>query len=217
MRRQLDMLDRAASMPARGIVECLCLIAETKGMTYSLIPDRPHSESRKMPDLDEPNVLADTDPPLHANEAVPPHANEAVPPHRDERADQAWLARQTLPKLPLMMARGCMGRCPVCGSGRLYAGYLRVVETCASCAAPLGAVRADDAPPYFTIFITAHLIIALVVVTGQRTDLPVWSMIAFFLPLTVVIAMLLLRPIKGATVGAMLKLGLIGEHRDETG
>ena len=138
------------------------------------------------------------------------------PPDEDDAA-RAWLARQTLPKVPLMMARGAAGRCPVCGQGRVFAGYIRVVEHCAACAAPLGAVRADDAPPYFTIFITAHVIIALVVVTGQRTSLPVWSMIALFLPLTVVIAMVLLRPVKGATVGVMLKLGLIGEHREETG
>ena len=129
-------------------------------------------------------------------------------------AARAWLARQELPKLPLMMLRGGTGCCPVCGNGRLYDGYLRLVARCASCAAPLGSVHADDAPPYFTIFITAHLIIAAVVVADQETDLPIWAMIAFFLPLTVMIAMLLLRPVKGATVGVMLKLGLIGEHRD---
>jgi uncharacterized protein (DUF983 family) len=136
----------------------------------------------------------------------------AVPAHDD--AARAWLARQTLPGLTLMMARGAVGRCPVCGEGKLFAGYVRLVERCASCGAPLGAVRADDAPPYFTIFITAHFIIALVVVAGQDTDLPVWVMVAFFVPLTLVIAMLLLRPVKGATVGVMLKLGLIGEHRE---
>ncbi len=129
-------------------------------------------------------------------------------------AARVWLARQELPKLPLMMVRGGAGRCPVCGQGRLYVGYLRVVARCASCAAPLGLVRADDAPPYFTIFVTAHLIIGAVVVTDERTNLPIWAMIAFFVPLTVMIAMLLLRPVKGATVGVMLKLGLIGEHRD---
>lgn len=167
-----------------------------------------------MPDADEPTNLA--------YDGVRPRADDGPLSHdadglaRDD-ADRAWLSRQSLPKLPLLMARGGMGRCPVCGLGRLFAGYLRVVEQCASCAAPLGAVRADDAPPYFTIFITAHVIIAMVVVTGQHTNLPVWSMIAFFLPLTVVIAMLLLRPVKGATVGVMLKLGLIGEHREGTG
>ena len=129
-------------------------------------------------------------------------------------AARAWLARQDLPALPLMMLRGGGGRCPICGHGRLYDGYIRLVACCASCAAPLGLVRADDAPPYFTIFITAHLIIASVVVADQQTSLPIWAMIAFFVPLTVMIAMLLLRPVKGATVGVMLKLGLIGEHRD---
>jgi uncharacterized protein (DUF983 family) len=132
---------------------------------------------------------------------------------RDDAA-RTWLAAQTLPGVPVMMGRGAVGRCPVCGEGRLFSGYLRLVERCASCAAPLGTVRADDAPPYFTIFITAHIIIALVVATGRDTVLPVWAMAALFLPLTLVIAMLLLRPIKGATVGAMLKLGLIGEHRE---
>ena len=80
-----------------------------------------------------------------------------------------------------------------------------------ACGAPLAAVRADDAPPYFTIFITAHIIIALVVLTTHDSALPVWSMILGFVPLTLVIALLLLRPVKGAVVGVMLKLGLIGE------
>ncbi|WP_428378184.1 DUF983 domain-containing protein [Lichenicoccus sp.] len=113
--------------------------------------------------------------------------------------------------------RGAAARCPVCGEGRLHAGYLRLVCRCSACGAPLAAVRADDAPPYFTILITAHIIIALVVLTTHDSTLPIWSMIAAFVPLTLVVAMLLLRPVKGATVGVMLKLGLIGEHRDDNG
>jgi len=160
-----------------------------------------------MPNLDEPKSLTGRRPLSRDTDRSDLGDDDA----------RAWLALQTLPAMPLLMARGGLGRCPVCGQAKLFAGYLRVVGHCASCAAPLGSVRADDAPPYFTIFITAHLIIALVVVTGQHTNLPIWAMTAFFLPLTVVIAMLLLRPVKGATVGVMLKLGLIGEHRDETG
>ena len=127
-------------------------------------------------------------------------------------AARAWLAGQTLPALSVLLARGLAGRCPACGRAPLFRGFLRLVERCASCGAPLGEIHADDAPPYFTIFITAHVMIALVVVTGQETDLPVWVMIALFLPLTLAMAMLLLRPIKGATASVMLKLGLIGEH-----
>lgn len=130
---------------------------------------------------------------------------------------RAWLRRQMLPSLALMMVRGATSRCPVCGEGRLFQGYVRLVPQCGACGAPLAAVRADDAPPYFTIFITAHIIIALVVLTTHDSALPVWSMILGFVPLTLVIALLLLRPVKGAVVGVMLKLGLIGEHRDGSG
>jgi uncharacterized protein (DUF983 family) len=38
---------------------------------------------------------------------------------------------------------------------------------------------------------------------------PLWVHSAIFLPLTVGLALALIRPIKGATIGAMLKLGLI--------
>ena len=163
-------------------------------MTYSVPPLRRDLQGRThMHSLDPQQDLTGRRPPI-------------------QDAARTWLARQTLPALSVLLGRGLAGRCPVCGQAPLFHGYLRLVERCASCSAPLGEIHADDAPPYFTIFITAHVIIALVVVTGQETDLAVWFMIAMFLPLTLAMAMLLLRPIKGATVGVMLKLGLIGEH-----
>ncbi|WP_240759121.1 DUF983 domain-containing protein [Lichenicoccus roseus] len=136
----------------------------------------------------------------------------ATVPEDDEA--RAWLEAQSLPPLVSMVLHGLSARCPVCGAGRLYAGYLRLVPRCSACKAPLGAVRADDAPPYFTIFITAHIIIALVVLSTRSSSLPIWSLIAMLVPLTLVVALLLLRPVKGATVGVMLSLGLIGAHRD---
>nr|WP_321984408.1 DUF983 domain-containing protein [uncultured Lichenicoccus sp.] len=151
--------------------------------------------------------------PAAASKAAQGDVIRGDPPGTDAEA-RAWLEKQALPSLMLMMMRGATGRCPVCGESRLYDGYLRLVRRCGACAAPLGSVRADDAPPYFTIFITAHIIIALVVLTTHDSSLPVWSMILAFVPLTLVMALLLLRPVKGATVGVMLKLGLIGEHRD---
>ncbi len=142
--------------------------------------------------------------------------NDGIGSVRDADA-RVWLRRQTLPPLALMMMRGAVARCPVCGEGHLHDGYLRLVPRCSACGAPLGSVRADDAPPYFTIFITAHIIIALVVLTTHDSRWPIWSLIAVFVPLTLFVALLLLRPVKGATVGVMLKLGLIGEHRDDNG
>src|SRR5271168_4841647 len=63
-----------------------------------------------------------------------------------------------VPPLATALGRGLMGRCPACGKTHLFNGFLRVVDVCAVCHAPLGSARADDAPPYFVILITAHIV-----------------------------------------------------------
>lgn len=107
------------------------------------------------------------------------------------------------------IGRGLLGRCPVCGQGRIFSGFLRVVPNCAHCGAPLGAARADDAPPYFTIAITGHIVIPGMLILEQAESPPLWVHAAIWIPLTLVLALGLLRPVKGATVGLMLKLGMM--------
>ena len=113
-----------------------------------------------------------------------------------------------LPSLPLALLRGARGLCPACGQTHAFSGYLRVVPQCAACAAPLGEVRADDAPPYFTVFIVAHVVVGGMFAIYQAYDPPFWVQGAIWLPVTVVLSLALLRPIKGATLGLLLKLGL---------
>lgn len=101
-----------------------------------------------------------------------------------------------------------MGRCPACGQTHAFIGYLTVVPSCVACSAPLGSLRADDAPPYFTIFIVGHIIVGLMLwlETAYKPDL--WVHAALWLPLSLVLTLALLRPVKGATLGLMLKLGM---------
>ena len=120
------------------------------------------------------------------------------------------------PPMTTAIGRGLMGRCPACGKSHLFNGYLRVVAKCGNCAAPLGLARADDAPPYFTIFITGHIVVPLVFVVGRMGEPPVWLMSAIFLPLTCFVALGLLRPIKGGTVGLMLNLNMLKSNDTET-
>jgi uncharacterized protein (DUF983 family) len=111
------------------------------------------------------------------------------------------------PALLTALARGFVNRCPACGKGHVFRGYLTVAASCSQCGAPLGRLSADDAPPYFTIFATGHIIVPLMFLV-ERAHPPIWVNAAIFLPLTVVVAVGLLRPIKGATVGLMLRLGM---------
>ncbi|HST76743.1 MAG TPA: DUF983 domain-containing protein [Acetobacteraceae bacterium] len=120
-----------------------------------------------------------------------------------------------LPSLGTAVRRGLLCRCPACGEAHLFNGYLRVVPECRHCAAPLGLARADDAPPYFTIFLVGHIIIPVMFLVERHADPSVWLEAAIFLPLTLALTLALLRPIKGGTVGLMLTLGLVEASADD--
>ena len=107
-----------------------------------------------------------------------------------------------------------LGRCPACGKSHLFNGFLRVVPECRNCGAPLGLARADDAPPYFTILIVGHIVIPAMLILQRTQDPPQWLMWVIFLPLTLVLALGLLRPVKGGTVGLMLRLNMLKSDAD---
>jgi uncharacterized protein (DUF983 family) len=130
-----------------------------------------------------------------------------------EPATITWTARSDAkpsgPGMGRALLRGITGRCPNCGQAKLFTGWLRQVEVCPHCAAPLGSIRADDAPPYFVIFIVGHLVIGTQVLLDGITQLSLWTEAAIFLPITLVLSLALLRPAKGATVGLMWQLGMV--------
>ncbi len=114
-----------------------------------------------------------------------------------------------VPPLATALGRGLQGLCPACGKTHLFNGFLRIVRACAVCHAPLGSARADDAPPYFVILITGHIVIPAMVLTqkwGNPTNL---EMMAIFVPLTLVLTLGLLRPVKGGVLAVLVTMGLL--------
>ncbi len=99
------------------------------------------------------------------------------------------------------MARGFAGRCPNCGNGSLMVGYIKVTDACPSCGTELHHQRADDAPPYFTITIVAHLIIPGLLIAEKLWKPPLWVHGAIWLPATLLLTLWLLPRVKGAIVG----------------
>ena len=125
-------------------------------------------------------------------------------PNRSEPANP-WPA----PSFGMAVWRGLKGQCPGCGKGKVFRGFLRVVAACETCGAPLGLARADDAPPYFTILIVGHIVVPSMFMVERAHMPPLWVMSAIFLPLTLILSIGLLRPIKGGTVGMMLNLNML--------
>lgn len=99
------------------------------------------------------------------------------------------------------MKRGLGQTCPNCGTGKLFGKYLKVQENCDHCGEELHHQRADDAPPYITIFIVGHIIVAALLYVEKFYAPPIWVHMALWLPLTLVMSLWLLQPIKGAIVG----------------
>lgn len=56
------------------------------------------------------------------------------------------------------VANGWRRKCPNCGSGRMFSGYLKVRSECQVCKQELHHHRADDGPAYLTILVVGHIL-----------------------------------------------------------
>lgn len=112
--------------------------------------------------------------------------------------------------LALGLRRGLTRRCPACGAGSLFAGYVRQAEACGRCGLDISAYQADDAPPYFTIFLVGHLVVPGMLMLEQHAHPPTWVHMATWLPLTVLLALGMLPLVKGAVIGAQWALRIKG-------
>ncbi|MCO6051979.1 DUF983 domain-containing protein [Mesorhizobium sp. RP14(2022)] len=119
--------------------------------------------------------------------------------------------------LPLAMWRGACSRCPNCGEGKLFASFVKTVPACEHCGEVIEHHRADDLPAYLTMFVVGHVVVGLFMGFEATTNLSAWQHLAIWVPITIVMSLALLRPIKGATVGLQwaLRMHGFGEHKDE--
>ncbi len=108
-----------------------------------------------------------------------------------------------LPQRPVWRSlwRGARRNCPACGRSGVFARFLKVRDACAACGEALYHHRADDAPPYFTIFIVGHLILLPVMWLELAAQPAVWLHMILWLPLAVLLSVWLLPVVKGAVVG----------------
>lgn len=108
------------------------------------------------------------------------------------------------------MKRGFLGRCPNCGEGKLFGRFLKVNPTCSHCGLNLDGHRADDMPPYITITIVGHIVIALNLLFERQADWPLWVHFSVWLPLTLFSSLALMQPVKGALIGYQWALKMHG-------
>jgi len=99
------------------------------------------------------------------------------------------------------MRRGFRGRCPRCGQGALFVGYLKVADHCPICRLDLHHQRADDGPAYLTILIVGHLMAPLLLFSFTRFRPDPLVLATVFAVGTVALSLYLLPRLKGMIVG----------------
>jgi uncharacterized protein (DUF983 family) len=95
---------------------------------------------------------------------------------------------------------GLACKCPRCGRGPLYSGFLTVAERCAVCGLDLQKADSGDGPAVFIVFILGFLVVPLALLFEAKIAPPMWLHVAIWPALILGTALGLLRPVKGVLI-----------------
>ena len=101
---------------------------------------------------------------------------------------------------PSTIGAGLAGRCPRCGRGRMFRGFLDVASKCEICGLSLAFADAGDGPAVFVTLIGGFLVLGAALWTELKYQPPMWVHLMIFLPLTLIVCVGLLRPLKGILI-----------------
>ena len=110
-----------------------------------------------------------------------------------------------MPKAPNPFLAGLAGRCPNCAEGPLFEGFLKVTPRCEACGFDLAKADSGDGPAVFVILIAGFLVAFGALITELAVHPPVWVHLILWLPATLILCLLLLRPTKGLLLASQFK------------
>ncbi len=103
--------------------------------------------------------------------------------------------RETLVPVSPIYA-GLMSRCPRCGKGRLFKGYLEIADRCERCGLDFAFANSGDGPAVFIILIAGFVVTGAALLVEIAYQPPLWVHAVLWLPLGLGLPLLLLRPFK---------------------
>ena len=98
------------------------------------------------------------------------------------------------------IARGLRGRCPKCGEGHLFQGFLNLRPACEKCGLDFSFADAGDGPAVFVILIGGAIVVFAALMTEVVYQPPYWLHAALWLPLILLVTLMPLRLIKGLLI-----------------
>jgi uncharacterized protein (DUF983 family) len=96
--------------------------------------------------------------------------------------------------------RGLSCKCPRCGNGKLFAGFLTLRPKCELCALDYAFIDTGDGPAIFIIMLAGAIVVACALLVEVKYSPPFWLHAALWLPLILVTTLLPLRSMKALLI-----------------
>ena len=106
----------------------------------------------------------------------------------------------TSPTVTQSAIRGLACRCPRCGKGKLYAGFLDLRPNCEACGLDYAFIDAGDGPAIFIIMLAGAIVVTAALIVEVKYQPPFWLHAVLWGPLILVVTLLPLRLLKGLLI-----------------
>ena len=100
----------------------------------------------------------------------------------------------------LPIGRGLRGRCPRCGAGHLFQGFLTLRPRCEHCGLDFGFADAGDGPAVFVILFGGFVVVFAALIVEIMYRPPYWVHAVLWLPLILLVTLVPLRALKGLLI-----------------
>jgi uncharacterized protein (DUF983 family) len=98
------------------------------------------------------------------------------------------------------LAAGLACRCPRCGEGNLFSGYLKVAARCESCGLDFKFADSGDGPSIFVIFAVGPIVVILAFIVEALFHPAPWMHLVLWIPTIIILTLLFLRPFKATMI-----------------
>ncbi len=95
---------------------------------------------------------------------------------------------------------GLSCRCPRCGRGKLFQGFLTLRPRCEVCGLDYDFADSGDGPAVFIMFLAGFIVVGAALVTEVVYQPPFWVHAVLWLPLILIVTLGPLRPMKGLMI-----------------
>ena len=110
---------------------------------------------------------------------------------------------------------GLLCRCPACGQGRLFTGFLQVTDRCPVCAFDFSGMNTGDGAAIFVMQIAGGIVVFGAPFVQVAYNPPIWAMLMVALPLVAGLSLGLMRPAKIVMIALQMRNKAAQVHNDD--